>query len=211
MNDIVIVGSGGFAREAKWILDRKKFDGDQWNFCGYIDKETDGENIVGDDSYLLNICKRIDVIIAIGNPAIRMKLYKKYRRNAYIQFPNLIDPSVNISESVQLGYGNIICANNVLTVDINIGCFNIINLGCTVGHDVRIGDFNTINPGTNVSGNVNIADLTDIGTGAKIIQGKNIGKGAVVAAGAVITKDVLEMTMVAGVPAIQKKRVQIEN
>ncbi len=205
MKNAVIVGKGGFARETRWILDRRRCNSGYWNFCGYIDNETEGEEILGDDSYLLKIKEKIDVFIAIGNPAVRMKLYEKYKENANIQFPNLIDPAVGISESVQLGYGNIICANNVLTVDINIGNFNIINLGCTVGHDVQIGDFNTINPGTNISGNVKIDDLTEIGTGTKIIQGKNIGKGAVLAAGTVITKDVPNSVMVAGVPGIVKK------
>ncbi len=185
MKNAVIVGKGGFARETRWILDRRRCNSGYWNFCGYIDNETEGEEILGDDSYLLKIKEKIDVFIAIGNPAVRMKLYEKYKENANIQSPNLID--------------------NVLTVDINIGNFNIINLGCTVGHDVQIGDFNTINPGTNISGNVKIDDLTEIGTGTKIIQGKNIGKGAVLAAGTVITKDVPNSVMVAGVPGIVKK------
>lgn len=206
MRNIVIVGSGGFARETKWIVDRLRHNEDCHHFCGYIDKDTDGENVVGDDSYLLNIGKETDVVIAIGNPVIRKKLYEKYRENKNIRFPNLIDPSVEISTSVKLGHGNIICANTVLTVDIDIGCFNIINLGCTVGHDVNIGDFITINPGASISGNVRIDNLTEIGTGAKIIQGKKIGKSAVVAAGAVITRDVPSNTMVAGVPGVVKKQ-----
>ena len=201
MKNIVIVGNGGFARETKWAIDRIKRDSGQWNFCGYIDKETNKENVLGDDEYLLNICEELFVVIAIGNPSLRRKLYNKYRGNTCIRFPNLIDPSVDIADSVELGEGNIICANNVLTVDISIGNFNIINLGCTVGHDVKIGDFNTINPGTNISGNVKIGDLVDIGTGTKIIQGKEINSGAIVGAGAVVIRDIPFQTTVAGVPA----------
>ena len=40
-----------------------------------------------------------------------------------------------------------------------------------------------------------------IGTGAMILQGVTIGDGAVVAAGAVVTKDVPPYTVVGGVPA----------
>lgn len=205
MKNIVIVGNGGFARETKWIIDRIIRNNGQWNFCGYIDKETSKENVLGDDEYLLNMCEELYVAIAIGNPKLRTQLYKKFRDNTYIRFPNLIDPSVDIADSVKLGEGNIICANNAFTVDISIGNFNIINLGCTVGHDVKIGDFNTINPGTNVSGNVEIDSLVDIGTGTKIIQGRKIGNGAVVGAGAVVIKDIPCNTMAVGVPAVIKK------
>lgn len=201
MKDIVIVGNGGFAKETKWVIDRIKRVNGKWNFCGYIDKQSTEENVLGNDEYLLNIHEELSVVIAIGDPKLRLQLYKKYRNNTYIRFPNLIDSSVDIADSVKLGEGNIVCANNVLTVDVSIGNFNIINLGCTIGHDVRIGDFNTINPKTNVSGNVKIGNLVDIGTGTKIIQGKEISSEAVVGAGAVVIRDVPFQTTVAGVPA----------
>ena len=47
MKDIVIVGMGGFAKEAKWIIDRINNTDGKWNFCGYIDKETKKEDVVG--------------------------------------------------------------------------------------------------------------------------------------------------------------------
>ncbi len=48
---------------------------------------------------------------------------------------------------------------------------------------------------------VEIADYVFIGPRAIILPGVKIGKGAIVAAGAVVTKDVAEFTMVGGVPA----------
>ena len=44
-----------------------------------------------------------------------------------------------------------------------------------------------------------------IGLGANVIEELVIGTGAVVAAGAVVTKDVQDKTLVAGVPAVFKK------
>lgn len=50
-----------------------------------------------------------------------------------------------------------------------------------------------------------------IGTGAIILKGVNIGDGAVVAAGAVVTKDVPPYTIVGGVPAnVIRKRFSDE-
>ena len=48
---------------------------------------------------------------------------------------------------------------------------------------------------------VNIYDYVFVGTRAMILPGVTLGKGCVVCAGAVVTKDVAENIMVAGVPA----------
>jgi galactoside O-acetyltransferase len=54
---------------------------------------------------------------------------------------------------------------------------------------------------------VRIEDDVWIGAGAIVLPGVSIGKGAVVAAGAVVTTDVPAMTVVAGVPARVLKQV----
>ncbi|HTV74657.1 MAG TPA: acyltransferase [Candidatus Acidoferrales bacterium] len=48
---------------------------------------------------------------------------------------------------------------------------------------------------------VRIADYVFIGTGTTILPGVDLGTGSAVAAGAIVTKDVPEYTIVAGVPA----------
>jgi len=65
----------------------------------------------------------------------------------------------------------------------------------TAQHDMNDLDFKSVyNP-------VIINDYAWIGTRAMLLPGVHIGKGAVVAAGAVVTKDVPEYTVVGGVPA----------
>jgi len=62
-------------------------------------------------------------------------------------------------------------------------------------HDINADDFGAI------VAPVTIKDYVFIGPRAIILPGVTIGKGAIVAAGAVVTKDVPEFTMVGGVPA----------
>ena len=50
-------------------------------------------------------------------------------------------------------------------------------------------------------GRIEIGNKVWIATGAMILPGVKIGDGAIVAAGAVVTKDVPERCMVAGIPA----------
>jgi len=65
----------------------------------------------------------------------------------------------------------------------------------TLGHDPQSADF------ANKGGPVTIGNRVWIAYGAIIMPGVSIGEGAVVAAGAVVTKDVAPFTVVGGVPA----------
>lgn len=65
----------------------------------------------------------------------------------------------------------------------------------TLEHDITSPTFEA------KGGTVTVGDWVFIGTRAVILPGVTLGEGAVVAAGAVVTKDVAPWTMVGGVPA----------
>ena len=83
--------------------------------------------------------------------------------------------------------------------------------GCFVGHGVLfINDKHprSVNPDGSMQNDEDwelletfIEDNVSIGSGAVIMGGIRIGKGAMIGAGAVVTKEVEENTTVAGVPA----------
>ena len=55
---------------------------------------------------------------------------------------------------------------------------------------------------------MHIKDKAWIGSNATILPGVTIGEGAIVAAGAVVTKDVMAKTIVGGVPAKLIKKIE---
>lgn len=65
----------------------------------------------------------------------------------------------------------------------------------TVDHDMNKKDFSGRKRG------VEVDDYVFIGTRAMILPGVKIGRGAIIAAGALVTKDVPEFSVYAGVPA----------
>lgn len=82
-----------------------------------------------------------------------------------------------------------------------------------IGHGVAIGPNVSIRDGdskclsvdgvvVNKNAPIIIGNNVWIGEGAKILKGVNIGDGAVIAAGALVCKDVDARTLVAGVPAV---------
>lgn len=64
-------------------------------------------------------------------------------------------------------------------------------------HDINAADFHA------VDAPVEIGDYVFIGPRAIILPGVKVGKGAIIAAGAVVTKDVPELAVVGGVPAVK--------
>lgn len=205
--NIVIVGNGGFAREIEFLISRLNESNPTWNFLGYVDNETQGELVWGNDDELMQYDKELYVAIAIGTSSVRYKLHSIYVENPYLKFPNLIDPSVILSSHIEMGEGNIICAGSILTVDIKMGDFNIINLDCTIGHDVVIENYVTINPSVNLSGNTYVKSLCNLGTGSQVIQGKKIGKNVILGAGAVVVDDIADDCVAVGVPAKIIKKI----
>lgn len=203
LKDIVIIGNGGFAREVEWLIERINQREKTWNFLGFIDNN--GANrynkTIGNDEFIEDIQTELHVAVAIGNPQIRKHIVERYKKNKYLHYPNLIDPSALLSAKNKIGKGNIICAGSILTVGITIHNFNIINLNCTIGHDAILNDFITVNPNVNISGNVSIENGTMLGTGSKVIQGVNIGKRVALGAGAVVIRDMPNGCTAVGIPA----------
>jgi acetyltransferase-like isoleucine patch superfamily enzyme len=89
---------------------------------------------------------------------------------------------------------------------VQITCAKRITLGkgCAIARDVIIRDYDAhqlLNTSHEIAEEVCIGEHVWIGTRAVILKGVRIGDGAVVAAGAVVTKDVPAKCLVAGVPA----------
>lgn len=146
------------------------------------------------------------VLVAIGNVAVNKRISSAFVDHDF-EFINLIHPSVNQSRMARIGKGVTIAQGTVLTCNAAIGDGAIINIGCTISHDCVIGKYVNISPGSHLAGNVTLEDEVFVGTGAIFLPGVRVGRGAVVAAGAVVTRDVPSGTMVAGVPAVVKKTI----
>ena len=94
---------------------------------------------------------------------------------------------------------------------LNYGCSISAHASVTIGRNCLIGNYVLImdndyhdpldHARLSVSKPIVIEDDAWIGARAIILKGVRVGRGAVVAAGAVVTKDVPARTMVAGVPA----------
>ena len=213
IRDLILIGAGGFVREVKWLVDRINEKKPVWNVLGFVDDIKFPEQnciedlpILGPISILNEEFFDAHVVCCIGNPFIREQKLSKVSRQ---RIATLIDPSVLLSRTVDIGEGTVICAGTICTVNISIGKNVLVNLDCTIGHDVVISDFVTIYPSVNVSGNVNIKRFVEVGTGTQIIQGITIESNSVIGAGSVVVRNIPENVTAVGCPAkpISKRKV----
>lgn len=206
MKNIAIIGAGGFGREVKLIIDAINKDNNEFNFLGYYDDgipigtEINGFPLLGSMEDLLKVREPLCVVLAIGIPSVREKIFKSIT-NPNVSFPNLIHPSAIIGDEIRWGQGNIICAYCVITCNIEISDFVILNLSSTVGHDTVIKSYSSFMPAVNISGDVTVNEKVYVGTGAKIINQVQIGKNTIVGAGAVVSKSLPEDCTAVGIPA----------
>lgn len=120
-----------------------------------------------------------------------------------------IDPSTTLFTPIHINYGkNIKIGKNVF---INFDCTFLDLGGITIEDNVLIAPrVNIVSEGHPISssnrqslvpGAVLIKANAWIGTAATILSGVTIGENSIVAAGAVVTKDVPDNTIVGGIPA----------
>lgn len=94
----------------------------------------------------------------------------------------------------------------------NVGWFSLLDSRGTIkiGNYVTIASYAKFVTGSHLIDSENfsavfkpivVEDYVWIGTGAIILQGVRIGKGAVIAAGSVVTKDIPPYTVYGGIPA----------
>lgn len=125
-----------------------------------------------------------------------------------LHFRTLIHPTAYVSPYATIGEGVFVGANSVVAPGAEVGNHVYINRGVTLGHDTIVGDYARLFAGCNVGGHALIGGGATIGLGAAVIEERVIGADAFVAAGSVVTEDVEEATLVAGIPAVLKKRLK---
>lgn len=207
----IIIGGGGHALSVANALVAADH-----SILGYTSPKDEGElcpgvKWLGTDDILGNYSKSaislINGIGSVGHSQQRQKAFNELSAKGY-QFGQVIHPSADISSLNVTLAGNIqILAGCTINAAANIAENSLINTRAVIEHGVQIGKHCHIASAAILCGDCILGDNVHIGTGATVIQGIKIGHGAIIAAGAVVTKNVEPLTLVAGVPAIEKRHL----
>lgn len=129
-----------------------------------------------------------------------------------------IPEGVTVLAPVYFDYGNYTKLGKGTFV--NHGCYFMDGGTVTIGENVFIGPFcgfytathpmnyTDRNKGLEKALPIKVGDNCWFGANVSVMPGVTIGSGCVIAAGSVVTEDVPDNSMVAGVPAIVKKKIE---
>ena len=159
--------------------------------------------------------RELEPILTANAGSIADLVVENDRRNSAIPLLDLkginarIEPGAIIREQVSIGDAAVIMMGAIINIGAVVGRGTMIDMGAVLGGRATVGDHCHIGAGAVLAGVIEPASATPviveddvlIGANAVVIEGVRIGKGAVVAAGAVVTQDVPENAVVAGCPA----------
>ncbi|MCE5153041.1 2,3,4,5-tetrahydropyridine-2,6-dicarboxylate N-acetyltransferase [Staphylococcus hyicus] len=137
------------------------------------------------------------------------------RRNSAIPLKDLtntnarIEPGAFIREHAVIGDGAVVMMGATINIGAVVGEGTMIDMNATLGGRAITGKHVHVGAGAVLAGVIEppsaepvvIEDHVLIGANAVILEGVRVGKGAIVAAGAIVTQDVPAGAVVAGTPA----------
>jgi len=204
MKDLIIVGAGGFGREALFIAKTINKIEHEWNIKGFINDIPDALDGVRCSHSIIGTIKdwipseNEVFVIGISSPKGKEKVTGILKSKG-AKFITLIHPAAIVSDEASIGEGCIIGARASVGGGAVIG--NFVNIaGSMVGQDAVIGDFSTTTGFANIT-NAHLGKRVFVGSHAVIMNKRKIGDDAYVCAGSIVFNNVKSGIKVFGNPA----------
>lgn len=147
--------------------------------------------------YSENIFLNNKIIISIGNNKSRKTVVQGVGHS----FGKILHPCAIVSKTSQIGEGCVVFHQSIVQADVLVGKHCIINTSAIVEHDCVLEDFVHIATRATLCGGVYIGEGTIVGAAATILPSVSVGRWCVVGAGSVVTKNIPDHSVVAGVPS----------
>ena len=200
--DIILIGAGGLGKEVfHWFSSDEKFKD---NIKGFLDKSDPDfskfkikPKFLGDEeSYQFS--DNDYVVITIADIETRDKIYSRLKNK--VQFINLVHSRAIVSDNVEMGLGNIICPNCIVSNNVVIGDNNFININSSICHETIINNNIVLAPYSLINGQCCIDDGVFIGSHATVFQNSSIGKKTSIEANTLAKGNIGKDLYICGVP-----------
>ncbi len=205
--NLVLIGGGG---HCKSVIDVAESAG--FSIVGILDvKENIGKkildySIVGTDDNIVDYVDKALFLITVGqikDATLRIKLHQKVL-NVGGKFATIIASTAHVSKYASINEGTVIMHSAVVNADAIIGKGCIINTFANIEHDAVVGDYCHISTGAMVNGNCVVGEGTFLGSQSVMVNGVSVASGCVIAAGAMVRKNIVSKGVYSDNPAILK-------
>ena len=202
--NLILIGAGGYAKS---VIDSLKVD--KYEMVGFIDDIKIGSHlgyeILSNDIEKIENKDKYVYFVSIGDNEKRTYWYNKILEKG-LEITNIIDKSAIVSKNTKMGKGIFIGKLAIVNSDVILGDNIIINTRALLEHGVTVESNSNISTNTVLNGDVKIGRNCFIGSCSVVIGQLSVGNNATVGAGAVVIRDIVENTVVAGIPAKEIKK-----
>jgi sugar O-acyltransferase (sialic acid O-acetyltransferase NeuD family) len=211
----VIVGGGN---KARLVIDFLVNEGRAEEIAGIVDQraalhgqQVGGRRVLGTleqligptshDDYSFCIC--LSELYFADRALITAELVARGQK-----IGSIISGRAHVSSSATMEQGVILFPNVSVGTSARIGtCVSAFN-GALIEHDCKIDANVEIAPHAALAGGTHVCSRAFIGINATVLPGRTVGEGALVGAGAVVTRDVPSGVVVAGNPARALRKLE---
>ncbi len=203
---VIIIGATGLGKVAYDIFNSNNVV----VYCFLDDDKKLHDTEVGDVSVMgssdnVDLLKLVgdscNVFVASDEDTYRKNIVKRIKEGVSVAPINAFHANAYVSETADIGYGNLVNSGASINSFATVGNHNIINSGVIVDFEATVGDYVQIGTGSIINSGVTIEEGAFIGSGVTIVAGVTIGKKARIGAGSVVVADVKNGATVFGNPA----------
>lgn len=201
---LAIFGASGQGKEVREIADYQNAIEKRWSDIVFVDDNKSEGSFMGLELMQLNTAieryQEIEFVIAVGEPKTKKKIYERLL-SLNCELGSVISPDSQVSPYCKLGKGLVIKRGAIISADARIGDDTTIQSYACIGHDAIIGNHCQISTHVDIGGQTVVGDCVFVGLNAPVRELLKIGDNAIIAAGAVVLKDVDSDVTVMGNPA----------
>lgn len=209
LKNLLIVGTGDFAREVYWHAQNSIGYGEDYMIKGFLE----GNIPLQKESYKMlplpvfeNVSNYViqegDVfVIAIANTSAKAAIAEILEaKNA--QFINIVHKTAMVADDAKIGKDIILCQFTTVSSNVEIRDHVMLNAYTSLGHDAVLGKYSSCMGHVDITGHVVVGEGTYWGSGSRALPSSKIGDYAKVGAGSVVLRKVKAGQTVFGVPAV---------
>lgn len=206
---LLIIGSGGFGREAARAALDGGFDGE---VLGFID---DNPALVGVSFGGLPVIGPLaavgdfpeaGVVVATGRPDNYTSRHAIVRRLSLPpeRFARIVHPQAMLAGDTVVGPGSVVLAGVVATAGVRIGAHVAVMPQVVLTHESSVAEFTTLASSVALAGGVSVGPGAYLGAGTTVREGRSVGALAMTGMASLVLADVPPRRLWFGSPAVDR-------